>query len=373
MLTDLPRDVLERILSFVQHASTPARFARLALVSPVLRPLVDQFLFRYLDFSTSGGVRAFLEKVEDGTQPAGDARTLILRRSDVEAQTGRGSRRRGAQANESCSDEDLLRLCSICVGLEELRLEGPAFTTLKRRQFGFASNLSSLRILSIAGNGAGFNLHTIGQVLQDLPQLEELDLKRIQAFPAALKALPRPLCRLRRFTLHSSPAVSPQQLGWLLSASIEADSLRHLDFNIADIPPSRLGGLRWAATPVQHLCLSFSNTHAVEKLAQHFPSLTTFAFATSGHPDAFKLLSSCGTSATFEELVDRSDSEGGLHSLELASALLYLRRRGQLASLRRIVLPLQRRLDPAFPVLAEVCTALGIGCDTMHFAASPFD
>ncbi|BGP09435.1 hypothetical protein JCM10049v2_005305 [Rhodotorula toruloides] len=373
MLTDLPRDVLERILSFVQYASPPAQFARLALATPSLHTLVDQLLVRNLVFSTSGSVQAFLARVEAGSNAASDTRTLVLRKSDVEAQSGRGTRRRRGEANESCSEEDLLRLCLACVGLEELRLEGPAFTTLKRRQLGFASNLSSLRVLSIAGSRAGFNLHAIGQILQDLPQLEELDLKRIQASPAALKALPRPLCRLRRFALHSSPAVSPQQLEWLLGASIQADSLRHLDFDIAEIPPSRLGGLRWAATPVRSLHLTSSNMRAVEKLAQHFPTLSSFAFTTSGHPDAFILLSSCGTSATFEELVDRSDSRCGLPPLELASALLYLRRQGQLASLRRVVLPSHRQFDQAFSVLVEVCASLGMSCDTMPVAASTSD
>jgi hypothetical protein len=246
-----------------------------------------------------------------------------------------------------------------------LCLEEPAFTTLKRRQLGFASRLSSLRALSIAGSGAGFNLHTVGQILQDLPQLEDLRLAAIQAFPAALKALPRPKCRLRRFTLHSSPAASPQQLEWLLAASIDADSLRHLAFDLADIPPSRLGGLRWAATPVRSLHLITNNACALEKLAQHFPSISTYTFSTNSTPEPLLLLSSCGTSANFQQLVDRSAGQGGVRPFELASALLYLRRRGQLGSLRRIVLPSLRRFDEAFPILVDVCCRLGIGCDTL--------
>ncbi|BGP25864.1 hypothetical protein JCM10295v2_004804 [Rhodotorula toruloides] len=367
MLTDLPSDVLERILSFIQYTSTPAQFARLALVSPSVRTLVNRLVVRNPVFSTTGGATAFLAKAKNVTLVASDVRALVLRRKESAPSRIR------FKADESCSEEDLLRLCSVCTGINELHLEETAFTTLKRRQVGFASNLSSLRILSIAGSGAGFNLHTVALILQDLPRLEDVALKRIQAFPAALKALPPPTCRLRRFALHESPSVSPKQLEWLLAAAIEVDSLRNLAFDIADIPPSRLGGLRWAATPVRSLRLTSSELHAVEKLAAHFPSLSTYTFATSGHPDVLTLLSSCGKSASFQQLVDRSVGDNGLQLLELASALLYLRRRGRLASLRRVVLPSHRRLDRAFRVLAEVCMRLGIVCDAMVVQPASID
>ncbi|GAA5855850.1 hypothetical protein JCM9279_003338 [Rhodotorula babjevae] len=374
----LPDEVLCRILREL-HAVAPAQLASLALVLPT--QLRQAVLARPI-FTSSAAVQRYLDCVQGGNKAlAAGARVLTVQRGSrtMPPAAAKGRRAKVEPVEDAVTPEDLARLAQKLVYLVELRLVEPAFDSLRRRQVDFAIHLPHLRSLSILGRKGGsrhgFNLHTVGQILQNAPNLVNLALRDLNPFGGALSGLAQPKCRLASFALFDTPSIKPDQLYWLLRASIYADSLRSLAFETPpDIPPSHFAPVKWAATPVTRLAVTSARPQVVEGIAQHSPSLRHFAFRSSSPVDPHRLLASCATCGTIEVIEDRSlaaadgasSVAGGVAPLAWAEALVLARRRRLpgLASLRRLSLGSHRRAEPGFAVLEEVCRALDVQLET---------
>jgi len=379
MVKQLPDDVLCRILRELQ-AVAPAQLASLALVLPA--PLRQASLPQPV-FSSSTAVQRYLGRTHSGGESlAASPQVLTVRRGSstmLRAAPAKDRRAKVEPVEDAVTPGDLVRLAYELVHLVEIRLVEPAFDSLRRRQVDFASHLVHLRSLSILGRrggpGHGFNLHTVGQILQYAPSIDDLALRELDSYRGALSSLAQPSCRLASFALFDTPSISSDQLYWFLQATIYADSLHTLAFDIpADVPPSHFAPVKWAATPVTRLAVTSPRAQAVEGIAQHFPSLRHFAFRSSSPVDPHRVLASCATCGTVEVIEDRSLAaadgpsvgQGGAGPLAWAAALVLARRRRLpgLASLRRLSLGSHRRAEPGFAVLDEVCRALDVQLET---------
>ncbi|KPV74279.1 uncharacterized protein RHOBADRAFT_54122 [Rhodotorula graminis WP1] len=374
----LPDEVLSRILHEL-HAVAPGQVASLAVVLPTH---VRQATLARPVFTSSHGVQQYLTRVHSGDSDIVErARVITIRRGSRRAlpAAGKGRRAKGEPVEDAVTPEDLVRLAHTLKRLVELRLVAPAFDSLRRRQVDFAANLPHLRSLSIVGRAGGssrgFNLHTVGQVLQNAPNVVDLALRHVNSYRGALGDLAPPSCRLSSFALFDTPSITSDQLSWLLQASIDVDSLRTIAFDLSpDVHPSHLAAVKWAATPVNRLAVTSSRPEAVEGIAQHFPSLRQFAFRCSSTVDPHRLLASCASCGSIEVVEDRSlgpaddsaSADGGAEPLVWAEALVLARRRrlAGLAGLRRLVLGSHRRAEPGFAVLEEVCRAHGVQLET---------
>lgn len=371
----LPDEVLQRIVDELQ-AVAPTQVARLALVLPtqVRRALHTRHLL-----ASSSGVKQFLLKLgRQDKELAGQARSLTIRRGTRSVPSTarvKGRKAKGTPAEDAVTPEDLVQLAQHLTDLVELRLLEPAFDSLRRRQVDFASRLPHLRSLSIVGRtslaGGGFNLHTVGQVLQATPNLCELALRDLNCCAGALAGLAKPACKLSSFALFGAPSVTSEQLYWLLHASIYADSLRSLAFDVSPgVPPSHFAPVKWAATPVTRLAITSSRAEVAQGIPQHFPSLRHFAFRSSNPVNPHRLLASCAACGSVQTIEDRSPAEEdeearGVATLAWAEALLLARRRlPGVASLRRLALVSARRAEAGWEVLEEVCRLLGVQLET---------
>ncbi|BGP49628.1 hypothetical protein JCM10450v2_005529 [Rhodotorula kratochvilovae] len=359
----LPDEVLQRIVDHVQATSTPAEIAQLAVVLP---SQVSLALHTQPVLASSISVQQYLQRLNGDKGIAGLARVLKLQRGTrmVRRAPGRGRKAKEEQVEDAVTPEQLVLLAQRLSGLVELHLLEPSFDTLRRRQVDFASNLPHLRVLSIVGrSGASdraFSLHTVGQILQDLPNLAHLALRNLHCYPSALAGLSPPACKLSSFALFSSPAITPEQLRWLLKPSIYADSLRSLAFDIPPhLPPSHLSSVKWAATPVTRLAVTSSRPEVVEGLPQHFPSLRRYTFCSPAPVDPHRILASCVSCGPVDAIEDHSRLNGAT-PLAWAEALLYARKEPGLASLRRLSLAASRREEKGFAILEEVCDLLGV-------------
>ncbi|GAA5998438.1 uncharacterized protein JCM10292_002695 [Rhodotorula paludigena] len=370
MRAEWPDAVLEGIARAVQASGGCPALARLALVAPAFRVRVSRLLRAHPVLASSTAVQLYLRALQDSKAAVGDAHSLTLRRGPPHevSTAGRGRKGRKVLLEDAVTEDELVQLAKILPRLVELHLVEPAFDSLRRRQLGFTSSLADLRTLTIVGRAGhgytGFNLATVGQILQNLPELRHLALRNLQAHASALQGLAPPACKLAAFGLFDTPDISSAQLYWLLRSSIYADSLRSLAFDIPpDMRPSRLHAVLWAASPVKTLFISSSNSRALSDLPRHFPSLRHYAFRSTGSVavDPYRVLASCAVYSVVEVVEDRSTEQRGATSLNWAEALLLARQtQPGLARLRRLALSTERRHDVGFGVLEEVCGLLGV-------------
>ncbi|GAA5909389.1 hypothetical protein JCM8208_005726 [Rhodotorula glutinis] len=380
MSTVLPDEVLCRILHEL-HAVTPSQLASLALVLPT-RPRQLATLARPV-FTSSSSIQRYHAHVQSSDTGTGArARILTIQRGSarVPLAAAKGRRANREPVEDAVTPEDLVRLVQALKQVVDVRLVEPAFDSLRRRQVDFAANLPHLRSLSIVGRKGGsdhgFNLHTVGQILQSAPNIVDLALRGLNSHGAALVGLAQPSCRLASFALFDTPSITTDQLYWLLSESIHVDSLRTLACDIPpDVPPSHFASVKWAATPVTRLAVTSARPQVVEGVAQHFASLRHFAFRCPAPVDPHRLLASCASSGSVDVIEDRSlgaadgscsGGGGGAEPLAWAAALVLARRRRlpSLASFRRLALGSHRRSQPGFAVLDEVCRVLGVQLET---------
>ncbi|GAA6050676.1 hypothetical protein JCM3770_000887 [Rhodotorula araucariae] len=359
----LPDEVLQRIVDEFQVTSTRAELVQLALALPT--PVSLALRTRPV-LASSTSAQQYIRHIDEDKSIALFPRILTVQRGTAirRRAAGRGRKAKHEEVEDAVTPEQLVQLAQRIKGLVELHLLEPGFDVLRRRQVDFVSNLPHLRSLSIVGRTGpadrGFSLHTVGQILQGLPNLADLALRNLYCYPTALAGLSPPASKLASFALFDTPFITSGQLHWLVKSSIYADSLRSLSFDVPPhMPPSHLASVKWAATPVTHLAVSSSRAKVVEGLPQHFPSLRQYAFRSPTTVDPHSLLRSCASSGSVEVIEDRS-MRGGVVPLVWAEALLFARRQPGLANLRRLSLMAPRRMHKGFRVLEEVCDMLGI-------------
>ncbi|GAA5991119.1 hypothetical protein JCM10908_006545 [Rhodotorula pacifica] len=324
----LPDEVLERILSYAAQQATPRSLRDFSLVSKRFASLIH---LREVRLQSAMEASRFEGCVANDPAAARRVRRLFLVANGeakdsltVSPPAGRRGQRR-ITAPTSMDADLLVRLCTLLPGLQELILREIDLSALRRRQFGFAAHLSHLTSLVVSSprmaNGnpdpkRRLNLHTLGMILQDLPQLEHLGLCGVRGTSSALRGLKPPACRLVSVGLFSPSGVTGAHLQWLLMATTAADSLRTLAFDLDEsVRPSQLSAVKWALLPVRHVYINSDNTRAIA-----VPSLRTFR--TSMPFDALPELLGSFPPGRFVKVVDASPPHSGILSSD--RALKYL-------------------------------------------------
>ncbi|BGP17721.1 hypothetical protein JCM10213_005301 [Rhodosporidiobolus nylandii] len=356
----LPAEVLQVILQAYSTIVSPAELAALATVSHSFRTLVRRQLHTHVEIRSSTSAKQLLDRIARDPALASQAQSLTVSRGTRQRLQTAGKSRKKAQqwVEDSVAEEDIVKLCGRMQNLGAVHLREPAFATLRRRQIAFLAGLSSLRTLSISGRPSSpFNLHTVGQILLTLPNLQNLGLRHLRCYPDAFDALASPSCNLISFALFSTPDITPKQLAWLLSSTTEGESLRFLAFDILpSCHPSLLNAVKWAPVRATSIACTSSQPKAIEDLPLHCPSLRQFTFRASSALSPATLLTACNTFSTVVDLVDRSPAGMGLAPRMLAEALLLRAER----RIERISLALGKRDEGGFPALKAVCRSLGI-------------
>ncbi|GAA5839971.1 hypothetical protein JCM11251_006575 [Rhodosporidiobolus azoricus] len=363
MSCQLPVEVVQSITSAFRDITDTTEFIALALVSSTFRISVQRLLLTSLDLRSTTSVRLLLSRIERDTSIGRQARCLVIGRGARKRlqPAGRGKKKHEEWVEDAVTEEDLVKLCGKLPNLEAVHLREPFFVSLRRRQLGCLSSLSRLSTLSVSGRPSHpFSLHTVGQLLLTLPQLKHLALRNLSCPTSSFANLPQPSCHLVSFALFDSPAISGQQLSWLLHSSTNAESIRSLAFDIAPtVLPSTLHTVLWAPVRAFEISCTSEQAGSIEHLPRHCPSVRKYTFRSSRRIDPVLLLKSCGVFGTVEQLVDASGVGAGLHPIYLAAALLE-DRKGGVATIRSLCFSRQKRGEEGMRILRVVCRIKGI-------------
>lgn len=319
MLTDLPDEILERILDYATLESPPRSAVALSLVSRRFALAVHLRNVRL----RSGNAASNFEQLIAANPDAGRRVKRLVLEAEPKREPPPSRRQRRGDVKPSALDVDtLVRLCAHLTQVGTLVLRELDLSALRRRQFGFAARLSHLHslVLSSPPSDAGdsdparrLSLYTLGMILQDLPQLEHLGLRGVRGSPTALRGLTPPLCRLVSCAIFSTSGVTGAHLQWMLSATTASDSLRTVAFNLDESTrPAQLSAVKWALLPVRHVYVTSRNTRAIAALPQHFPSIRTYAFRTPADFDAFPELLRSLPAGRRVDIIDTSTPHGGV-------------------------------------------------------------
>ncbi|GAA5926959.1 hypothetical protein JCM1841_001598 [Sporobolomyces salmonicolor] len=313
MARKLPLEVVRGIVQAYDALPQPTEVVSLALVSSSFRAQVRQHLLMRIVISSSSSAQTLLKILNNDSDLCKLARTLTIARGPRKRlQTGgKGKKASQSWIEDSVTEVEFVQLCLKLEGVTEVHLREPAFVTLRRRQANFASSLSHLRTLSICGrpdsSQPGFNLHTVGQILLTVPQLEHLALRNLHAFPTSFHGLSLPSFSLISLALFLTSNLSSSHLYWLLSSSMNADSLRTIASDLHDLRPAQLHSVYWCTARVTKVALSSNVTGAIECISLHCPSLERLELRASALVDAEWLLRNACDYGTLKELVDESD------------------------------------------------------------------
>lgn len=331
MLTELPDEILERILDHASLASPPRSAVALSLVSRQCALAVHLRNVRL----RSGNAASKFEQIIAANPDAGRRVKLLVLEAERMREPPPSRRQRRGDVKPTALDADtLVRLCAHLTQVRTLVLRELDLSALRRRRFGFAARLSHLHSLVLSSppsdSGDGdtarqLNLYTLGMILQDLPQLEHLGLRGVRGSPTALRGLTPPVCRLVSCGIFSTSGVAGAHLQWILSATTGSDSLRTVAFDLDDSTrPAQLSAVKWALLPVRHVYVTSRNTRAIAALPQHFPSIRTYAFHTPSRFDAFPELLGSLPAGRRIEIIDASSPphEGVFGSLRALGWLL---------------------------------------------------
>ncbi|GAA5956879.1 hypothetical protein JCM3765_006627 [Sporobolomyces pararoseus] len=370
MLDKLPDEVLDRVIDHLFTPEALSDLSHLSLFSTRLSTSIRSYRSRHLVFQSSTQVQQYL-KIHK--QPDAQAKSLIIRKGQrrrVE-QVKIGRKKSMQEVEDSVTEEELVQLCRIFPSLNDVRLEEPSFSTLRRRQIGFASNLSQLQTLSIIGRSPesttdiedGFNLSAIGQILTTVPQLKHLELRNIRSSKTSLSGIPHPTFQLSSFSLFTSSFPASSQLSWLLSSSTTAESLQTIKFQLPrNVLPYELHSIYWAPIRVTSLSISCENPEVVECIPLHCPHLERLEFNLLSRNnelvDARRLLKNSIQYRRLKEIRDLSKRDGGGMDLRsVAEGLLLYRKKVKLS---RIVLSTGRREEKGLRELKAACRLLGV-------------
>ncbi|GAA5986127.1 hypothetical protein JCM11641_004718 [Rhodosporidiobolus odoratus] len=360
------RLTLEVITRIVQQCSTivhPTELPALAHVSPFFRIAVSHQLLSHPHFSSSTSLSQLLDKLATQPEAAALARCLTLARGDAKKRRmiGKGNKAREEWVEDAITEDQLVTLCQKMVNLVELQLRELTFATLRRRQLGGFSHLNHLRTLSISGRPANpFSLHTVGQLLNTLPHLQHLALRRLRCDRSALDGLPAPALSLASFALFSSPDISSRQLAWLLHSSTNAESLSSVAFDVLPkIRPSLFHPVKWAPVRTTRLFCASEQPGVVEFLPLHCTSVRVLAFDARTAVSASALLQSCEVFDTVREISDFSQTGAGFVVCDLSEALFLKAMQGRV-KVRKITLAKKKRGEASARALGTICRALGI-------------
>ncbi|GAA5983927.1 hypothetical protein JCM5350_001795 [Sporobolomyces pararoseus] len=372
MLNRLPEEVLNRVIRHLDTPETLADLSHLSLVSSQLSSSIWSYRSRHPVFQSSTQAQQYLKAYK---KPQTQVETLIVcrgeRRKVVQVKVGR--KKVSKELEDSVTEEELVQLCRVLSNLKEIRLEEPSFATLRRRQIGFALNLSQLRNLSIIGrssastaeNEGGFNLTAIGQILDTVPQLKHLELRNIRSSKTSLSGIPQPTFQLSSFSLFTSHFLTSSQLTWLLSSSTNAESLRTIEFYLPrNVLPYELHSIYWAPIRVTSLFISCENVRVIESIPLHCPHLEQFELNLLSRQelvDARKLLKNSTQYRRLKEIRDSSKREGGgLNLGSMAEGLLLYRRK---VGISKIVLVSGMAREDGHLELKAVCRVLGVALE----------
>ncbi|GAA5860978.1 hypothetical protein JCM3774_003211 [Rhodotorula dairenensis] len=319
-LADLPDEVLERILDYAVYDLSPPAAVALALVSKRFAAFVH---LRQIRLRSASAALRLEQLLTERPSAAQRVKTLVL----VNDSQGTLSplplaSRRGSRSTPASFDADMLvRLCAHLQGLGVLVLRELDLSALRRRQLGFAVQLSHLHSLVISSpspdqqSGASarqLNLNILGRIVQDLPHLEHLAVRGIRGTSSALRGLAAPSCRLVSFGLFSTSGVTGSHLQWLLAGTTASDTLRTVAFDLGEsVRPAQLSAVKWALLPVRHVYITSSNTKAIAELPHHFPSLRTYSYRTPSRFDALPELLRSLPAERRIDVFDASPDQGG--------------------------------------------------------------
>ncbi|GAA5895675.1 uncharacterized protein JCM6883_001584 [Sporobolomyces salmoneus] len=363
ILEKLPEEVLKRIICYLDTPSD------LATVSKRFSTLIRNYLSRDLVFRSSTAVQQYLKKNPKSPRIEGKYLTIAKGKRTRQKITKVGGRSKVLEWEDRVTEDELVELCRIHPHLVCLRIEEPAFSSLRRRQIGLLSNVSQLTNLSIIGrryldndDSNGFNLTTIGQILQTVPQLKHLELRNIKSSKTSLVGIPPPTFKLSSLSLFTPSFLSFSQLSWLLSSTTEAESLRTLKFYLPpNVLPFQLHSVYWAPIRVTSLYISCENPAVIESMPLHFPHLERFTFALLRRPDrnrsyieARRIFLNSKKYETLKELSDES-KRGGMEPVLCMEGLM-----GFKPGLRKITLRGGRYRESGLCQLKEYCREMDI-------------
>lgn len=367
MLQTLPEEVLERLCSHVGPYASVEALSSLALVSKQLAISVRNFRSRHPLVRSSTAARGYCRR-HDTSSPHAVTLT-IAKGTRTRVETVKVGRMKVVrEVEDSVTEEDLVQLCRKSPKVVNLRLVEPGFSSLRRRQIGFASSLSNLRSLSIIGRQGstadspdlGFNLTTIGQILSTLPTLEHLELRNVRSSPTSLSGISPPSFHLSSLLLFTTPFLSPRHLTWLLSSSNESESLRTIKFHLpTSVLPFQLHPIYWAPIRVTSFYISCHDPKKIESMPSHLPHLERFEFNLLSEPssvDGRMLLKTSNQYHRLREIRDYSEA-GGLDLRSLAEGLLLYRRR---VKVEKITIRRGRKTEDGYRELWAVCGELSI-------------
>jgi hypothetical protein len=376
MLDKLAVEVLQRAIQNLDTLEQPSHLSRLALVSRRLSNSIRDYRTRHPVFQSSTQAQHYLGR-RSGYDTEAESVTIRKGHRKRMEQVKVGRQKVTREVEDSVTAEELVALCQTYAGVVQLRLEEPAFTSLRRRQINFAASLSKLTILSIIGrlwsseapDDAGFNLTTVGQVLNTVPQLKHLELRNLRSSRTSLSGIPPPSFTLTSFSLFTTPFLTSSQLSWLLSSSTQAESLRTIDFNLpSTVYPYQLHSIYWAPIRVTTLSIECENPRVIEYMPLHCPHLERIEFKLVSRRDketesidARLLLKNAIQYRRLQEIRDQT-SQGGMDLRSLAEGLLLYRKK---VSIRRISIWAEKRREDGFRELEEVCKVLGIGLEVL--------
>ena len=330
-MSTLGAELIATVLSFVAELSSIKAYA---FVSRTWRTAVRRVLFTSIRLASTSSTRLLLRSLASSPELLVLPRSLSFvkgtRRRPASTRKGKGE----VSVEDSLTPEDVV-LVTTRLAFTALSLRDLAFSTFRRRQVNFVlslpSPLTSLSILArLDEHSSGFNLHTIGQLLSNLPSLTHLALRNIHVVPSALAGLLPPTFSLQSLALFNfaGPSLEPAHLRWLLRSTSHSESLRRLALEWNGDSPRVLNPVRYAALRVTHLALSSSHSGVPESLAIHFPSLKVLQVRSTKPVDVGRMLGNL--EGPLDVLVDRSAGPGaGVDPGDLAQVL----RRGGLESI----------------------------------------
>ncbi|KAM0750886.1 hypothetical protein T439DRAFT_325933 [Meredithblackwellia eburnea MCA 4105] len=336
MLDKLSAELIHLILGFVLISSpSRSRILPLAYIGRIWRAQVTRILFRHIHLSSTSSTRLLLRSFANAPDLQFGVQELCFERGrekkimESARRRSAGGGRRESNGSTATTEEDAvtpedLVLLSTRVPVEALSLRELEFTSLRRRSVNFTTSLpGALLALSISGrvgtSEGGFNLHTVGQLLTNLPSLTHLALRNIQVVPAALEGLVPPTCQLISLALVETRKLEPHHLLWLLRSTALAETLINLTLSWNE-SPRILNPIRYAALKVHHLALSTTTAGVPEAMVLHFPSLRLLEIQSNHSVDGKRLLENI-EGPGLDALVDRSVEGAGVGADELADML----------------------------------------------------
>ncbi|KAL8287400.1 hypothetical protein RQP46_003258 [Phenoliferia psychrophenolica] len=311
-MSALSVEVITTILSFLTEEASQATIVRYAFVSKAWRTATRHVVFADIELSSTSSTRHLQRSLASAPELRTYTRSLTFVRGSRRrpASTRKGKGKGDATIEDGVTPEDVVLLATQ-LALEAISLRELGFSTFRRRQVNFVLSLPApLRSLSLCGRldetHGGFNLHTIGQLLTNLPHLTTLALRNIQVVPASLEGLVPPTYALQSLALFNfgGPALEPAHLRWLLRSTSHAESLRHLALEWHADSARTLNPVRYLALRVTHLALSSSHPGVPESLAIHFPSLKVLELKSTARINVERLLANL--EGPLDVLADRS-------------------------------------------------------------------